>query len=252
MIVTDDMGPLLVSAYGAGIFLAAAVTYILQLRGLPKPLAHVGGLAVLCAWFASLTQALFTLGQYGSTVAVRLESAALPLVSRNDQISIITWFRKATPEWGYGVGGIPWCGYAGAGHCRGVPLQIHSDYTFTALWGMFGAALACGFAVSTVMWLYLVIRRHGRATSGTLVATRQNGVWTIQTQAFLSWVCVTWLILSVCQIVVTVAGNLRLLPLTGITYPFVSYGKTSLWVNAILIGLSMSIDVAARPAVRKS
>ena len=243
MLVTNDMGPLLVSAYGAGLFLAAAVTYILQLRNWPEPVCHVAGLTVLCAWFAGLTEALFTFGRLGSTTAVRLESAALPLISRNDQIGVITWFRQSTPEWGYGVGGSPWCGYAAAGHCRGVPLQIHSDYTFTALWGMFGPVLTAGVVVASVLWLYLVIRRHGRATSGTLVATRQNGAWRIQTQALLSWVCVTWLILTACQIVVTVSGNLRVLPLTGITYPLVSFGKTSLWINAIFLGLSMTIDV---------
>ena len=116
----------------------------------------------------------------------------------------------------------------------------------------FRPALAAMLAVASVVWLYLVIRRHGRVTTGTLVTTRQNGTWNIETQAFLSWVCVTWLILTVCQIIVTLAGNLRVLPLTGITYPFVSFGKTSLWVNAVLLGLSMTVDIRARPAARKS
>jgi hypothetical protein len=246
------MGPLLVSAYGGGVFLAAAVIHILQLRGTPKPGARLAGLTVLCAWFVFLTEALFTLGQYGATTATRLESAQLPLLSRNDQISIITWFREAVPEWGYGVGGTPWCGHAGTDRCRGVPLQIHSDYTFTALWGVFGPALASLFAVLSVVWLYLVVRRHGQVTSGTPAATRQGRTWRIQTQAFLSWVCVTWLILTVCQIVVTVAGNLRVLPLTGITYPFVSFGKTSLWVNALFLGWSMTVDSPVPPPTRKT
>ncbi len=228
------------------------MTYILQLTGLPKLLARLGGLIVLCAWFISLTEALFTFGRYGATTASRLESAVLPLISRNDQISVITWFRESAPLWGYGVGRTPWCGHAAAERCRGVPLQIHSDYTFTALWGLFGPALAGLLAVASVVWLYLVIRRHGRVTTGTPVATRQNGIWNIETQAFLSWVCVTWLILTVCQIVVTVAGNLRVLPLTGITYPFVSFGKTSLWVNAVLLGLSMTVDIRTRPVARKN
>ena len=192
------------------------------------------------------------LGRYGSTTASRLESAYLPLISRNDQISVITWFREAAPFWGYGVGHTPWCGHAAVDGCRGVPLQIHSDYTFSALWGLFGPTIASAFTLLSVLWLYLVIRRHGRVTSGTPTTIRQNGTWSVGTQAFLSWVCVTWLILTVCQIVVTVAGNLRVLPLTGITYPFVSFGKTSLWVNAILLGLSMTVDVPVRPSARKT
>ncbi|MBD3359641.1 MAG: rod shape-determining protein RodA [Candidatus Buchananbacteria bacterium] len=57
-----------------------------------------------------------------------------------------------------------------------------------------------------------------------------------------------YLIVSVCilffsQLVVNISGNLGLLPITGITLPFISYGGSSLIANMILIGLIESIAV---------
>ncbi len=47
-------------------------------------------------------------------------------------------------------------------------------------------------------------------------------------QALVSWLCVAWVVLALCQLAVTVAGNLAVIPLTGVTFPFVSFGMTSL------------------------
>lgn len=57
-----------------------------------------------------------------------------------------------------------------------------------------------------------------------------------------------YLIVAVCilffsQVIVNISGNLGLLPITGITLPFISYGGSSLLANAILIGLIESIVV---------
>jgi cell division protein FtsW (lipid II flippase) len=45
------------------------------------------------------------------------------------------------------------------------------------------------------------------------------------------------------QCLVIVAGNLSLIPLTGITLPFVSYGGSSLVVNFLLLGLLLRLSV---------
>ena len=49
--------------------------------------------------------------------------------------------------------------------------------------------------------------------------------------------------LALCQLAVTVAGNLAVLPLTGVTFPFVSFGMTSLVVNMALLGLAINVNV---------
>ena len=45
---------------------------------------------------------------------------------------------------------------------------------------------------------------------------------------------------------VTVAGNLAVLPLTGVTFPFVSFGMTSLLVNTAFLALCLNVDLPAR------
>jgi cell division protein FtsW (lipid II flippase) len=62
-------------------------------------------------------------------------------------------------------------------------------------------------------------------------------------QALLSWIAVAWVVLTLCQLAVTVAGNLAVLPLTGVTFPFVSYGMTSLVVNLAFLALCLNVDV---------
>jgi cell division protein FtsW (lipid II flippase) len=68
-------------------------------------------------------------------------------------------------------------------------------------------------------------------------------------QALLSWVAVSWVVLTLCQLAVTVAGNQAVLPLTGVTFPLVSYGLTSLTVNLAFLALCLNVTVS-REAVR--
>ncbi|MES2940350.1 MAG: FtsW/RodA/SpoVE family cell cycle protein [Pseudomonadota bacterium] len=243
MLVTDDNGPLLVVGYAGMVFLAAATMYGVQQRGGRLAVALPTGLAVLVAGCWVLTETLYAFGSAKVLVARRLEAAANPLISTNDQIGLISWFRQATPPFGYGVGNVPWCGHAGGNACRGVPLQIQSDYSFTALWGVLGELGAWLFVAFCVAWIAWLIKGHAGATSGNAGAHRgEDGMLAADHQGLLGWICVTWLVLCLLQMAITVAGNLRVLPLTGITYPFVSFGKTSLWVNVFLLGLCLSVD----------
>jgi cell division protein FtsW (lipid II flippase) len=65
-------------------------------------------------------------------------------------------------------------------------------------------------------------------------------------QALLSWIAVTWVVLALCQLAVTVAGNLAVIPLTGVTFPFVSFGMTSLVAARPCSGLCLSVNVPER------
>jgi cell division protein FtsW (lipid II flippase) len=49
------------------------------------------------------------------------------------------------------------------------------------------------------------------------------------------------------QILIIVAGNVKLIPLTGITLPFVSYGGSSLLASFMILGLLLSISHRSAP-----
>ncbi|MFA5188022.1 MAG: rod shape-determining protein RodA [Patescibacteria group bacterium] len=60
---------------------------------------------------------------------------------------------------------------------------------------------------------------------------------------FAMYIIVSIISLFFIQTIVNVGGNLGILPLTGITLPFMSYGGSSLIANLLLIGLAESIVV---------
>ena len=133
-----------------------------------------------------------------------------------------------------------------AGNCSGVPAQIHSDYTFTAIVGVFGAMAAWAASLACAVWLHRLIRHHGRVTHGEPRFVATAGHIANDGQALLSWIGVAWVVLTLCQLAVTVAGNLAVLPLTGVTFPFVSFGMTSLLVNLAFLALCLNVTVPAR------
>ena len=203
-------------------------------------------LAVLLfvTWIVAITAMLFQVGSLDEVAAARLENVAAPLASANDQLALVTWFQRAAPAAGFGPGAVPWCGYGAAGTCAGLPAQIQSDYTFTALVGEFGTTAAWAITLGCALWLHLIISRHGKATSGEPRFVRRGRRMVNDDQAFLSWLCVMWVVLTLCQLAVTVAGNLAVIPLTGVTFPFVSFGMTSIVLNMAMIGLALNVNTS--------
>ena len=247
-VITHDMGPLLIVCYGAGAFVAASVAMWWNQRSGAYRAAFALAMALFVIWIFATTLALFELGALDDVTAGRLENLAAPLASANDQLALVTWFQRAAPPAGFGLGAVPWCGHAGGAGCAGVPAQIQSDYTLTALVGAFGWTAAWAIVIGSSIWLHRLIRHHGRVTRGEprLVAVSNRVV--NDDQALLSWFAVAWVVLALCQLAVTVAGNLAVLPLTGVTFPFVSFGMTSLVANMALLGLAINVNVPARTA----
>jgi len=242
MVVTRDMGPLLIAGYAAGALVAASVAMWWYQRRGTTATAYLLAVILFVAWIAATTAMLFHAGALDEVAAARLENLAAPLASANDQLALVTWFQRAAPAAGFGLGAVPWCGFGAAGACAGVPAQIQSDYTFTALVGAFGTTAAWALTLGCALWLHLVIRRHGKATSGEPRFVRLGRRIVNDEQAFLSWLCVMWVVLTLCQLAVTVAGNLAVIPLTGVTFPFVSFGMTSLVLNMAMLGLALNVN----------
>lgn len=258
MVLTHDMGPLLIAGYGSGAFIAAAVAMGWHERGAAAGAAFALALLLFALWIGLVSAALFQLGSIDATTAARLESLAAPLASANDQLALVAWFQRAAPLQGFGLGSVPWCGFAPAAQCSGVPAQVHSDYSFTALVGVFGMPAACALSLGCALWLHRLVRHHGRVTQGEPRLVASGGRWRPDGQALLSWLALGWVVLSLCQLAVTVAGNLGVLPLTGVTFPFVSHGMTSLLVNLGFLALCIHVDVpepvgaaAARPGAAR-
>jgi cell division protein FtsW (lipid II flippase) len=246
MVVTRDMGPLLITGYAAGAFVSASVAmWWYQRRGTVFT-AYLLAVLLFVTWIGATTGMLFRVGSLDEVAAARLENVATPLASANDQLALVTWFQRAAPSTGFGPGAVPWCGYGAAGTCAGVPAQIQSDYTFTALVGAFGTTAAWAMTLGCALWLHLIIGAHGHATNGEPRFIRLGRRIVHDDQAFLSWLCVMWVVLTLCQLAVTVAGNLAVIPLTGVTFPFVSFGMTSLVLNMGMLGLALNVNAPPR------
>jgi cell division protein FtsW (lipid II flippase) len=124
-------------------------------------------------------------------------------------------------------------GLFGAGLGNGMPERIPivwSDFVFDAF------AEAVGFAGAlALLALYLLF-----VYRGMLIALRAPTPFLQLLAAGLSFIVAL-------QTLVIVGGNARLIPLTGITLPFVAYGGSSLVTNWMLVALLIRVsDVTAR------
>ena len=134
---------------------------------------------------------------------------------------------------GTGLGaGLPTVGSSWPG---GIP-QIHTDFPFAALGEELGL-----IGVMAVLGLYLVVIERGLRIAAS-AADEFRAILT----AGLS------LVVGV-QAFIIAAGNLKLIPLTGITLPFVSYGGSSLLANGLIVGLLLALsDRSVDPPPRRT
>ena len=237
LIITDDFGPLFVMLYGASIFFGAAFAFaFFDLAGYRRWLGATVGVVVAGAWVYLITYALYSLPAPLARIAERLATVRSPFTATNDQLAIITWFQESAPAGGYGMGAVPWCGENAGGGCA-VPRQVQSDYVFTAFAGVYGKAMALALVALLAFWLVRLVIHHSRATRGVVVLSSPAATH----QAWLSWIAVCWVGLTLAQLAITVAGNLGWLPLTGITFPFASFGAWSLLANTFFLSLAINL-----------
>jgi cell division protein FtsW (lipid II flippase) len=137
-------------------------------------------------------------------------------------------FQVVRALYAFGRGGILGTGLGAGlpqvGRSPAIP-AIHTDFVFTGLaeeLGMLG-----GLAI---LCLYLVIAERGlRIAAGAA-------------DDFRALLAAGLTLVIVIQAAIIIGGNLKVVPLTGITLPFVSYGGSSLVANSIIIGLLLALS----------
>ncbi len=102
---------------------------------------------------------------------------------------------------------------------------LHTDFPFAALGEELGLV-----GIMAILGLYLVVIERGLR-----IAASAADDFRAILAAGLS------LIIGV-QAFIIAAGNLKLIPLTGITLPFISYGGSSLLTNGLVIGLLIALS----------
>ncbi len=126
-------------------------------------------------------------------------------------------------------------GWFGQGYGSGSQVQLrflkvrHSDFIFSALSEEFGFVGAL-VVIATLAFIIIRCLRAARISSDTFGALICYGAATL-----ISF-----------QTIVNVGMNLNLLPVTGLTLPFVSYGGSSLMTLFIAIGLVESVVLRHR------
>ncbi len=124
-------------------------------------------------------------------------------------------------------------GVFGAGLGAGAPAYIpvvHSDFIFAAIaeeWGLLG--------VITILACYAVITWRGLA-----IGLRPGET------AFNQLLAVGLTLTLVVQALMIMGGVLKLLPLTGVTLPFISYGGSSLLVSCLMMGILLRLSAGRR------
>jgi cell division protein FtsW (lipid II flippase) len=116
--------------------------------------------------------------------------------------------------------------------------EVHTDFPLAALGEELGIV-----GVVAILGLYLVVVERGLRIGAAAA------------DDFRSLLAVGLALVIGIQAFIIAAGNLKVLPLTGVTLPFISYGGSSVLANAVVIGLLLALSdkgVEPPPAPRVS
>lgn len=165
----------------------------------------------LALFAVGATAAYFTFGHIQTRVAIWLDPFA-DAAGRGYQLAQSLFALAAGRMLGVGVG-------------NGLPGRIpfvETDFIFTAIAEELGLLGGAALIIAYLVFCLRGLSTAARARSDVAALTAAGLVATFGLQAF-----------------VIIGGVTRLIPLTGITLPFVSYGGSSILSNFILLGLLM-------------
>jgi cell division protein FtsW (lipid II flippase) len=174
-------------------------------------------------WYVVLALAIFAAGSAFAyvtfdRVGVRIQNWLDPWAD-----PFVSGYQQIQADYAMSSGG-----FLGSGLMRGEPWRIpavHTDYIFAAIVEEWGAVAGMAIVV-----IFAVMLFQGLAISA-------------QAETLYDRYLAVGLISSIIiQAIVILGGVLRLLPLTGVTLPFVSAGGTSLLLNALCMGMLLNIS----------
>jgi cell division protein FtsW (lipid II flippase) len=103
--------------------------------------------------------------------------------------------------------------------------EIHTDFPLAALGEELGIV-----GVLAILGLFLVVVERGLRIGAAAA------------DDFRSLLAIGLSLVVGIQAFIIAAGNLKVLPLTGVTLPFISYGGSSLLANALVVGLLLALS----------
>ncbi|MBI4259324.1 MAG: FtsW/RodA/SpoVE family cell cycle protein [Actinobacteria bacterium] len=198
------------------------------------------GIFVLMLWLAtargaylSLGIVLFAIGAViGASQFGHVESRIdIRLHALDPQIVQDEGYQLAQAQFAMATGGI-----AGSGLGQGLPTYIpfaYTDFMFAAL----GEELGLFGSVGVLLLFVVLIGRGFRAALD-------------QSEGFGKLLAAGLATVLGVQAFIIIGGVTRLIPLTGITLPFVSYGGSSLVANYVILALLIRTSAGPAPSLR--
>ena len=114
--------------------------------------------------------------------------------------------------------------------------EVHTDFPLAALGEELGI-----IGILAILGLYLVLVERGLRIGAAAA------------DDFRALLAVGLALVVGIQAFIIAAGNLKVLPLTGVTLPFISYGGSSILANSIVVGLLLALsDKGVEPPPRPS
>lgn len=194
------------------------------------------GIVVVMLWVATGRGAYLGLGFVLFAVGAYAGYAMFDHVQARVQVWLHVFDPKLIQDQGYQLAqslfSLATGGIAGTGLGQGNPQFIpdaHTDFVFSAVGEELGLLGAMGMLMLFILLIFRGFRAAVRSADGfgQLLATGLSTVLALQT-------------------FVIVGGVTRLIPLTGITLPFVSYGGSSLVANFVLLALLIRVSAGTR------
>lgn len=222
-LIIHDFGPLLVILVFISIY-----TWLLMGRRMLFLLLSSWGLLISAGF--SLRSWLIKVGPIAH-IYRRFDEMAAPFLHGTGELAKLQWLRHSAGWFGYDFGEVTYSGHyiRQTGKMIVSPAQLQSDYTIThliAVWGYIPGFLLLALYAA---WL-LAIFISGAKSAASIQQSQVN-------RLFGWWLTLAALMIAI-QGLLTFSGNFTIVPLSGLTFPMLSYGSATLLFSVLMISVS--------------